>query len=152
MFLRELEIWVHFKGWNGPLIMKTDNIHSFDQFFFPEAILNIHYFLLHWSSRFQRRIKKGREEGRESKKERGRKKKGTEREWKRKRERKKGRKEERERERRKTRKRKGSRMTPWMCLAVMQWTGWFKFVSCWLRFSVPCLWSMFLLSFKREWN
>ena len=75
----------------------------------------------------ERLLETGREEGRESKKERGRKKEG--REWERK----------EERARRKTRKRKGSRMTPWTCLAVMEWTGWFKFVSCWLRFPVPCL-------------
>ena len=137
MFLRELEIRVHFKGWNGPLIMETDNIHSFNQFFFRGNAKCPLFSITLIISLFQKRRKKGRKEGSKSKKEGQRRKEGRngERVKKKERERKEGRK----RERRRKRKRKGSRMTPGMCLAVMEWTGWFKFVSCWLRFPVPCL-------------
>lgn len=44
--------------------------------------------------------------------------------------------------------RKGSRVTPCVCFAVAEWMGWFKFVSSWLRFPVPCLWRVFPLNFK----
>ena len=101
--------------------MKTDNIHSFDQFFSPEAILNIHYFLLHWSSLFQRRVKKGREEGKESKKERGRKKKGRKEQRESEKERERGRKEGRKREREREGKQERGKEAEWPHGCVWLW-------------------------------
>ena len=76
MFLRELEIRVHFKGWNGPLIMEIDNIHSFNQFFFRGNAKCPLFSITLIISLFQKRRKKGREEGKESKKEAQRRKEG----------------------------------------------------------------------------
>ena len=98
MFLRELEIRVHFKGWNGPLIMETDNIHSFKQFFFRGNAKCPLFSITLIISLFQKRRKKGREEGSKSKTEGQRRKEGRNGERVKKKERERGRKEGRERE------------------------------------------------------